>query len=134
MNIIRAFPFLAFVVIAYNGVLFFGNAPLATIVGHVALPSGAAWNVTAGEVLLVVALALLLVEIVASGTRMASGANHLLSLLLLLICVAEFLFVSQCGTGVFLLITVMTLIDTVAGYTIAVSNARRDLALQRPRI
>ena len=35
---------------------------------------------------------------------------------MLLVCVAEFLFVPACGTPEFLFITLMTLVDVVAGY------------------
>jgi hypothetical protein len=42
--------------------------------------------------------------------------NNALSLLVLLVCAAEFLFVPACGTPEFLFITLMTLVDVVAGY------------------
>jgi hypothetical protein len=60
-----------------------------------------------------------------------SVVNHGLSLLVFLVCVIEFLLVRGCGTPEFLFITLMTLIDVVAGYTISIGTARRDLAFDR---
>jgi hypothetical protein len=118
MFVLRAFPFLALVLIAYNVLLVFGAASPGAVAGEVRLPSGALWSVTTGDVLVIVALALLAVEVVSNGNRSFRVAriNNALSLLVLLVCAAEFLFVPACGTPEFLFITLMTLVDVVAGY------------------
>jgi hypothetical protein len=118
MFLLRAFPFLALVVIAYNVLLVFGAASPGAVAGEVRLPSGALWSITTGDVLVIVALALLAVEVVSNGNRSLRVAriNNALSLLVLLVCAAEFLFVQACGTPEFLFITLMTLVDVIAGY------------------
>ena len=130
MALIRAFPFLALVVIAYNVLLVFGGAAPGAVAGEVRLPSGALWSVTTGDVLVIVALAFLAVEIVsASGrSRTVARINNALSLLVLVVCVAEFLLVPACGTPEFLFITLMALIDVIAGYAVSPRIARPVLA------
>ena len=130
MFLLRAFPFLALVVIAYNALVVFGTASLGAVAGQVRMPSEVVWNITTGDILLVVALMLLFVEIISASARTVSLVNHALSLLVFLVCVIEFLLVAACGTTVFLLITLMTLIDVVAGYSISIRSARRDFAVE----
>jgi hypothetical protein len=118
MFLLRAFPFLALVLIAYNVLLVFGAASPGAIAGEVRLPSGAFWSITTGDVLVIVALALLAVEVVSNSNRSLRVAriNNVLSLLVLLACAAEFLFVPACGTPEFLFIGLMALVDVIAGY------------------
>jgi hypothetical protein len=131
MFLLRAFPFLALVVIAYNVFFVLGATAIGAVLGHVRLPSGVEWQVTAGDVHIIAGLALLFVEVLSAGARVVSVVNHGLSLLVFLVCVIEFLLVRGCGTPEFLFITLMTLIDVVAGYTISIGTARRDLAFDR---
>ena len=131
MPLFRAFPFLALVVIAYNIFFVLGATAIGAVVGNIRLPSGAAWSVTAGDILVVSGLALLFVEIVSASSRVVSVVNHGLSLLVFVICVIEFLLVPQAGTPEFLFITLMTLIDVVAGYTVSIGTARRDFGFER---
>ena len=125
MFILRAFPFLALVVLAYNVFFVLGATSTGAVVGQVRLASGAAWSVTASDVLVIVALALLAVEVVSNGNRSSrvAGINNALSFVVLLVCAAEFMFVPACGTPEFLFITLMTLIDVVAGYVAPVRAA-----------
>ena len=131
MSVLRAFPFLALVVIAYNIFFVFGATAIGAVVGNVQLPSGAGWSITAGDLLVVSGLALMFVEIISASSRVVSVVNHGLSLLVFLVCAIEFLLVPQAGTPEFLYITLMTLIDVVAGFSVSISAARRDLAVDR---
>jgi hypothetical protein len=129
MILLRAFPFLALVVIAYNAAFVFGSVPTGVVAGEVRLPSGNLWSISAGDVFLVSALAFLFVELISASARTVSVINHALSLIVLLVCVVEFLLVQGCGTPEFFFITLIVAIDVVAGYSISVRLARRDLAL-----
>ncbi len=48
-------------------------------------------------------------------------------MLVFVVCLVEFIVVKQAATSVFFLIMVATLIDVIAGYTIGIRVARRDL-------
>jgi hypothetical protein len=129
MILLRAFPFLALLVIAYNALIVFGARPTGVVVGEARLPSGDLWSISTGDVFVVTALVLLFVELVSASARIVSLVNHALSLFVLLVCVVEFLLVQGCGTPEFLFITLIVAIDVVAGYSISVRLARRDLAI-----
>jgi hypothetical protein len=131
MILLRAFPFLALLVIAYNALIVFGSRPTGVVVGEARLPSGDLWSISTGDVFVVTALVLLFVELVSAGARTVSLINHALSLIVLLVCVVEFLLVQGCGTPEFLFITLIVAVDVVAGYSISVRLARRDLAVER---
>jgi hypothetical protein len=130
MSFIRAFPFLALVVLAYNVLLVFGGASPGAVAGEARLPSGALWSITTGDVLVIIGFAMLAVEVVSAGSRSprVAGINNVLSLLVFLVCVAEFLLVPACGRPDFLFITLMTLVDVAAGYTAPSRTPRSALA------
>jgi hypothetical protein len=126
----RALPFLAIVVILYNVIVLFTNVSLDGDVFKVGLPSGADWNVTTAHMLISLAVILLFIELlIATASRAMSMLNHGLSMVVFIVCVLEFVLVRGCGTSVFFIITLINLIDVVAGYSISIVTARRDIAL-----
>ncbi len=124
------FPLLIIVVIIYNVVIFSGGGSLDSVVFSQSMISGAFWTLTLSDVLIVLALALLFIEILKS-TRTGPGSivDHLLSTLLFIGCLVEFLVVQAAATSTFFLITVITLIDVMAGYSVTIRSARRDFAV-----
>ncbi|MFP4519027.1 MAG: hypothetical protein ACLFQ5_06195 [Oceanicaulis sp.] len=91
------------------------------------LPSGE-WTISTGDILLIVGLIALFVEMIKSaGSGTSTLLNHGLSVATFLVCLLLFLLVGVFGTSVFFLLTLMTLIDVVAGFTITAIAARRDL-------
>ena len=131
MILLRAFPFLALLVIAYNVLVVLGGSTTGVVAGQVRLPSGDIWSVTLGDAFVVTGLVLLFVELVSASARTVSLVNHALSLVVLIVCVVEFLMVQGCGTPEFLFVTLISAIDVVAGYSISARLARRDLAVER---
>jgi hypothetical protein len=75
-------------------------------------------------------MGLLFIELMkATYTSSASLLDHGLSMLVFVACLIEFLLVKAAGTSVFFFIVVATLIDVMAGYTIGIRVARRDLSI-----
>ena len=129
MNV-RAFPFLAIVVALYFLVVLFTGSGLAGVWFRMTLPSGAQWVVTTGDVLLILALILLFVEMmIATASRAVSILNHGLSMVVFIVCVLAFVLMPSCGNSVFFLLLLINLVDVVAGYSISIVTARRDIAL-----
>ncbi len=91
------------------------------------LPSGVAWQLSFGDLLLIFSLCMLSVEM-ARATRYDDTAmyNHMFSVAVLLLAIIMFVVVPAAGTSVFFLITVMAMIDVVAGFIISLATARRD--------
>ena len=98
----------------------------------VAVPmvSGADWAVNVGDALILLGLALLFVEIIkATGTKTATILNHAVSMGLFVFCLIQFLLYESFGTSVYFIITVMALLDVLAGVIVTIVSARRDIAV-----
>ncbi len=91
------------------------------------LLSGQPWQFTLGDLVLVTALIALFVEILkATQTRSLAILDHGLSVVVFIICLLEFLMVKEAGTSLFFFITLLALIDVVAGFSVGIRAARRD--------
>ncbi len=127
-----AFPLLALPVLLYNLVALVGGAAAPTrLAGEIAtfeMASGAVWSVSTGDLLLSLALVVLFVELLKSAnSRRVAIINHGLSLVLFVICLIEFLLGAPFATSVFFLLTVMVLLDVLAGFIVSIIAARRDV-------
>lgn len=127
-----AFPLLALPVLLYNVLaLTAGAATLQRLSGEIAtfgMASDAVWSVSLGDVLLALSLVVLFVELLKSAnSRRVAIINHGLSLLLFVICLIEFLLGAPFATSVFFLLTVMVLLDVLAGFVVSIIAARRDV-------
>lgn len=95
--------------------------------------SGDIWRISLGDIFLLLTLTLLFVEVVrATATTRRAMVNHALSTLTFVVALVEFITLRGFGTSVFFLITVMALFDVVAGYTVSVVTAKRDLMVTPP--
>lgn len=94
------------------------------------LPTGGQWQISIGDLLLILALALLFLELVTS-TRASTAVlvNHTFSLILFVACLVEFLLLPAFATSVFFIIMLMTLLDVLAGFIVTTVAARRDISL-----
>jgi hypothetical protein len=130
---LSSFPLLALVLITYNvapvlGYSFASPTNGRDVVLQTHLISGAEWMLTWKDVLLLSGLLLLFIELLKS-TRAATQnmLGHILSMIVFIIFLAEFLVVAEAGTSTFLILGVMSLIDVLAGYTISVAVARKEM-------
>jgi hypothetical protein len=133
---LRAFPMILLAVIAYNLLAFGGsasghdvNALLAQAV-NIKLVSGDLWKIALGDGFVAAALVLLFIETIkATRTNSREILNHGLSLLTFIGALVEFIVLKGFGTSTFFFITAMCLFDVVAGYTISIITARRDMSV-----
>lgn len=126
------FPLMLVPLAVYNFFILAGDLnPWENIVLRLDMMSGSKFTLTMGEGLLVLALALLFVEIL-KATRIGAATivDHLLSTVVLLAGLVEFLLVPQAATSTFFLLLVVTLVDVVAGYSVSIRNASRDLTIE----
>lgn len=131
---LRSIPAMIFPFLLYNVLVFLlgTDVPAADVLGRVIftmpMVSGAQWSFTIGDLVILVTLIVLFMEIVkATYTGTPSLVDHGLSMLVFIACGLEFLLWSKAGTSVFFLLTTATLIDVIAGYTIGIRVARRDI-------
>ena len=135
--LIQVFPLLALSVIVYNIiVLVSGDAGAAAFLARgieITLFSGDPWKFTIGDLLVVISLVLLFVEILKSTVTTANAiANHALSMLVVIICLIEFMMFKGFGTSTFFLIMCMAVIDVIAGFSITIVASKRDLGVAPP--
>ena len=129
---LRALPLIVIAFVLYNAVALLGSAdPVETLgkqIFSIPMISGGSWKFSWGDLILLLTMLLLFIELLKSTyTSTASLLDHGLSMLVFVVCLVEFIVVKQAATSVFFLIMVATLIDVIAGYTIGIRVARRDL-------
>jgi hypothetical protein len=132
--VLRQIPLLIVPFILYNLALIgvFGSAgdPWRDEIFSATMLSGGVWTMTLGDILVVIALVLLFVEIVKStGTSSASIVDHILSTALFVAFLIEFLLVPGAEHSVFFTIMVIALVDVLAGFTVSIRSAGRDVNL-----
>ena len=94
---------------------------------RVPMASGGQWSVTLGDLVVFVSLVILFVELLKStGSRHIAIINHSLSMLLFIACLVEFLLFRAFATSAFFLLTLMVLLDVLAGFVMTIVTARRD--------
>lgn len=123
-------PLLLLLLIAYNVVVFITGPDLGTSLFSLDMVSGASWTFSMSDLFLVFGLLLLFVEIVrATSTSQTSIINHGLSMLVFVLCIIEFIIVPEAATSTFFFITMLALVDVVAGFSVTITTARRDFAV-----
>jgi hypothetical protein len=138
-----AAPLLLLPVAAYNILaLVLGGALTAADVGvrlaapifEMRIASGGVWPVSLADLLLAGALVVMFVELVKSShDRRVAIVNHGLSIVLFIACLAEMLLAAAFATSTFFLITLMVLLDVLAGFivNIATIHPQSDLRPER---
>ncbi|GAA2834312.1 hypothetical protein EDC40_104432 [Aminobacter aminovorans] len=108
-----------------------GN-PWATEILTLGMMSGGSFALTLGDLLIVVALLLFFVEIVkATRTGSASVVDHLLSTFVFVAFLVEFLLVRGATSSVFFILMVIALLDVLAGFSVSIRSANRDVTFGR---
>jgi hypothetical protein len=134
MTYIISFPALAIVIAAYlligssGGMMIDGDAFSMT------LASGAEMTLRGGDFFVIAGLVALFLEIVkAARPGRAAVLDHILSVATFVVALVAFLLVDYAGTATFFLLTLMSLIDVIAGFAISLFAARRDFAVDSDR-
>lgn len=133
MKLLTNIPLFTYLLAIYNIILFFGEKAgfgMQSKVYTFTMLSGASVTIHVGEMLLMVGIAALYIEIFkATRTSSASIFDHLFSMLTFVAFLVEFLLVKEVADTTFILLTLMTFLDVVAGFTVTISTARRDLSV-----
>ena len=127
---LMSIPLLAIPLILYNFVAVTRGPIWGDLAFQFEMVRGELFTLTYGGLFLLFALFLLFIEIL-KATRTGTGSivDHLLSTLVFIVALVEFLLIGAAASEVFFLFTVIALIDVVAGYSITIRSARRDVAI-----
>jgi hypothetical protein len=131
---LRVIPLIFIPFVLYNIIVMLGGAgasaddifraPLFSL----PLPSGGRWVFSWGDLIVLLTMCLLFVELIkATFTSTSAMVDHGLSMLVFIACLIEFIIARQAATSVFFFIMIAALIDVVAGFSIGMRTARRDL-------
>ncbi len=133
---IGMFPLLLLAVLAYSAVAVMLGGPdiasmeafLAKEVMSIPLLSDVSWSMKVSDLFVISGLALLFVEIV-QATRIGRSSiiNHSLSMGVFVLALIEFLGFQKFGTSTFFILMMLALMDVIAGFTITIRTARRDI-------
>ena len=130
---LTSLPLTLLSLVLYNVAVFVlpGGAP-ATLWAEplfaVPMLSGTLFTATLGDGLVVLGIVLLFFEILkATRTGNASLADHTLSMLTFVGYLVEFLVVPAAAHSVFAILLVLAFVDVVAGFSITIRGARRDV-------
>lgn len=132
-----AFPLLALPVLVYNLIALTLDGGLKSIDASgrmtealftIRMTSQVDWPVSLGDLLLAASLVVLFIELLKSTTsRSIAIINHSLSMILFIVCLVEFLLLPAFATSTFFLITLMVVLDVLAGFIVTIVSARRDI-------
>jgi hypothetical protein len=129
MRLLAAIPLIAIVLVAYNVVVVGFSASLDYEMMRFGMMSGAQFTLTVGDVLVLAGLFLLFLEILKSvRTGSSTVLDHILSTAVFIAALVEFLLMAPAGTGTFFILMTIALVDVVAGYSVSIGTARRDIA------
>jgi hypothetical protein len=120
----------------YNMIAFLTPMEWRTSLATIPMMSGARWDITAQDALLTFAILLLFVEIFKASRSSASRGivDHMLSMLLFIVMLIEFLLIAQAATSTFFLLMMISLVDAIGGFAIAARAARRDVAIEEAMV
>ena len=126
------FPLLLVPFAIYNIIAFLmPGVSWSSTLTTVHLASGADWTMSAGDMLITLAVLLLFGEVMKS-TRigMRTVVDHGLSLILFLGMLVEFLLVKQAASATFFLLLVISFNDVIGGFAVTLRSAQRDLTVE----
>lgn len=131
---LSAIPLLIVPFILFNlgmvGLFGGGDAgPWEDVMFSFTMMSGGVWSMTLGDLVIVIGLLLLFVEILkATRTSNVSLIDHLLSTFVLVAYLVEFLLVRDAAHSVFFTLMVIALVDLLAGFSVSLRSAGRDVS------
>ena len=136
---LKWFPLLIISVIFYNLLVYSGElfgatsgaaAFLASPLLTLGMFSGVDWTFRIEDFVILMTMVFLFVEVIkATGTSSVEVINHGLSALVFIVALIEFIVLPEFATSAFFFVMLAALFDVIAGFTISIVAAKRDLAV-----
>lgn len=129
------FPLMLVPLVVYNLFAFdllttYMTARWDAVLFSLTMISGAIFNFSLSDLFIFSALVLLCIEVL-KATRIGNLTiiDHMLSMVVFIAFLVEFLLVREAATTLFFTLMVVALIDVVAGFAISIRSATRDVAV-----
>ena len=131
---IAAFPLMIIPFVLYNLAMLglMGSGGIVALNNDVivlSMLSGAMWSMALGDLFIIVALVLLFFEILKATRNTGSLGNHLLSMLVFIAFLVEFLLVRDAATQIFFILMTIAFIDVIGGFAVSIRTAGRDVSI-----
>ena len=125
------FPLLLIPLAIYNMIAFLFDLGFNDTIFSIRMMSGATLGVTTGDLLIIFSILLLFVEILkATRFGVKSIVDHMLSFLVFVGALIEFLMVQKAATSTFLIFLVICAVDVIGGFSISIRAAARDYTVE----
>lgn len=130
---LTAIPLTILSLILYAAIAFAsgaGNLPWQNELVDLPMMSGRVWALSISDLMVVFGLLMLFFETLRSARPARGGtiANHIISTVVLVVYIVLFIVWDLAGTSLFFILTAIALFDVVAGFTISIKTAQRDIA------
>ena len=135
MRTLLAIPLNVVLLFLYNVLVFTSSPdnylPDETVLAFTIPSSGAKLTITWNILFVLAGICILYIEIL-KATRGTTQAllDHTLSLCVFVVFLIEILTMRQMGSATFLILTLLALVDVIAGFTVSLSTARRDITIE----
>jgi hypothetical protein len=98
---------------------------------HVHMMSGGDWVLTPGDAIIAGSVVILLIEMLRAARRASRRTilDHVLSMILFVAMLVEFLTVKGVASSTFFLLLVISFVDVAAGFAVSIRSAPRDVLL-----
>ncbi|MBZ0140270.1 MAG: hypothetical protein K8H87_10925 [Pseudorhodoplanes sp.] len=122
------FPLLLIPLAIYNIIAYLFGLGFDDTVFRIPMLSRATLDVSTGDLLIIFAIFLLFLEIL-KATRIGTKSivDHILSLVVFIAMVGEFMILQRAATSTFLLLVVIAFVDVVGGFSVSIRTAQRDI-------
>ncbi|MEZ2129950.1 MULTISPECIES: hypothetical protein [unclassified Sinorhizobium] len=131
---LAAFPLMIIPLALYNIAMLglMGDGGIAALNNDIivlSMLSGAIWSMALGDLFIVVALVVLFFELLKATGGSGSLMNHMLSMLVFIAFLVEFLLVEDAATQVFFILMTIAFIDVIGGFAVSIRSAGRDVSI-----
>jgi hypothetical protein len=119
-----------YLILAVPGIANFGEGAKGLFT--LTMMSGAKWSPTIGDVFVILGILLMFVETVKSTrSSVISNLENTLSMLVFVVYLILFIVMPAAGTSTFLILTLMSLLDSLGGFIVGNVAARRDVSVNQ---
>lgn len=124
------FPLLLIPLAIYNIIAYLFGLGFSDTVFQIPMLSRATLDVSTGDLLIIFSIFLLFLEIL-KATRIGTKSimDHILSFVVFIAMVGEFMILQRAATSTFLLLVVIAFVDVVGGFSVSIRTAQRDIGL-----
>jgi hypothetical protein len=134
MKFLKKIPMFGYLFVLINIFILLGKPTIMSgVLIKMTLHAGSdPWILCVGDIFVILGLICLTIQVFkATRTSSAEVVDHIISTLIFILFLIEFIVVKSAGNSTFFILMLMALLAVIAGFTITISTARRDVTLDR---